>query len=498
MIHALYASVFVIAACGLSYELIAGTLASYLLGDSVLQFSTIIGAYLFAMGVGSYLSRHIRRHAVLRFIEIEIAVGLLGGFSTSLLLTAYAHSLPFRFCLYLIVFLIGVLVGIEIPLLIGILKEKVELRHLVSQVLTLDYVGALIVSILFPLYFVSHLGLVRSALVFGLANVGVACLGLWVFRESIGKRGPLHVAAAAAIVLLSAGGLYAQRIYSYAEERLYNDEIVFAKTTPYQRIVLTRYKDDLRLFLNSQLQFSTRDEYRYHECLVHPALAAIKRPRRVLVLGGGDGLAVREILKDSRVETITLVDLDPEMTALFKSHPELVAINNGSLSSDKVRIVNADAFVWLDRNDERFDFIAIDFPDPGSYSLGKLYTTAFYRLIKKRLNPGGLFVVQATSPLFARKSFWCIEKTIRSAGFKTTPMHVYVPSFGEWGFVLGGGAPYSVPEKLSAGLRYLNPQTTQSLFEFPEDMSPVAVEINQLDNQILVHYYESEWARIGE
>lgn len=498
MLQALYASVFVVAACGLSYELIAGALASYLLGDSVLQFSTIIGTYLFAMGVGSYLSRHIVRHAVARFIEIEFAVGVLGGFSSAILLLAFAHSFPLRFCLYTVVFLIGVLVGLEIPLLIQILKERVEFKNLVSQVLTLDYIGALFVSILFPLYFVSHLGLVRSALVFGLANVAVACFGLWIFRESLGRRSYLHVTGALSVLALVVGLLNAQRLYAYSEEKLYNDEIILSRSTPYQRIVLTKWKDDVRLFLNGQLQFSTRDEYRYHEILVHPALSAVKRPKEVLVLGGGDGLAVREILKDDRVGKITLVDLDPDMTNIFKTHDRLKTLNRGSLSSSKLEIINADAFVWLDQETKTFDFVIIDFPDPGNYSLGKLYTTAFYRLLKKHLNPGGLFVVQATSPLFARKSFWCINQTIQAAGWKTTPTHVYVPSFGEWGFVIGGFGAYTPPLDLPPGLKFLNLGTLKTIFDFPEDMAPVPVDINQLDNQILVRYYESEWARIGE
>lgn len=498
MVYALFASVFVIAGCGLAYELIAGALASYLLGDSVLEFSTVIGVYLFAMGAGSYLSRHIGKNLIQRFIEIELAVGVLGGFSTSIMLLAYAHSLPFRFVLYGLVFLLGMLVGLEIPLLIRILKNQMDLRHLVSQVLTLDYIGALVVSVLFPLYFVTKLGLVRSALVFGLANVGIALIALWLFRSWIGARTYLRGLATVSAILLGAGWLTADALYAYSEERLYNDEIVLAKSTRYQRIVLTRWKDDLRLFLNSQLQFSSRDEYRYHEALIHPALGAVARPKDVLVLGGGDGLAVREILRDQRVERVTLVDLDPEMTSLFSRHQELVRLNGGALSSSRAHVVNGDAFVWLDASSQTFDFIVADFPDPGNYSLGKLYTTAFYRLVNRHLNRGGLLVVQATSPLFARRSFWCIDKTMKEAGFVTTPMHVYVPSFGEWGFVVGGRAPFRSPTRLPSGLRFLTPEILPSLFQFSADMDAVPVEPNRLNNQILVRYYQEEWAKVGE
>jgi spermidine synthase len=290
----------------------------------------------------------------------------------------------------------------------------------------------------------------------------------------------------------------ADRITTMAEDGIYADEVVFARTTRYQRIVLTAWKDDLRLFLNSHLQFSSRDEYRYHEALVHPGLAARPAARRVLVLGGGDGLAVREVLKYPGVEQVTLVDLDAEMTRLFSTHPALTALNAGALTSPRVRVVNADAFVWLDRTEELFDFAVVDFPDPSSYSVGKLYTTAFYRLLARRLAPGGMMVVQSTSPLFARRSFWCIDHTVRSAGLRTFPYHLYVPSFGEWGYVLAGAGDYAPPERLPLGLRYLDAATVPDLFRFAADMRPdTTVEANRLDNQVLVRYYEQDWEAIN-
>ncbi len=258
------------------------------------------------------------------------------------------------------------------------------------------------------------------------------------------------------LALLGAGTVFADRISSAADNSLYADEVIFSRTTPYQRIVLTKWKDDLRLFLNSHLQFSSRDEYRYHEALVHPGLAALPGARRVLVLGGGDGLAVREILKYPSVESITLVDLDPEMTHLFSTHPVMSALNQHSLTTPRVHVINADAFRWLDTNTEQYDFIVADFPDPTSYALGKLFTTAFYRLAAKHLASGGLIVVQSTSPLFARQSYWCIVESVKQAGLRVYPYHVYVPSFGEWGYVIGSFAPYEPPRQLPAGLRFLS------------------------------------------
>jgi len=495
MSAALFVSVFLIAACGLIYELIAGTLASYLLGDSVFQFSTIIGCYLFAMGIGSYLSRFLYRGLVARFVSVELMVGFVGGFSSSMLFLAFAYTEAFRLVLYVVVILVGTLVGLEIPLLMRILKERFQFRELVSHVLTFDYLGALGASLLFPILLVPKLGLVRSALVFGIFNVGVALWSTYLFREQIGRTYGLRAGCFIVLAMLGAGTIFADRISSAADNNLYADEVIFSRNTRYQRIVLTKWKDDLRLFLNSHLQFSSRDEYRYHEALVHPGLAALPGARRVLVLGGGDGLAVREILKYPSVENVTLVDLDPEMTRLFSTHPVLSELNHHSLTSPRVHVINADALRWLDEHPGSWDFIVADFPDPTSYSLGKLFTTTFYRLAAKHLSAGGLLVVQSTSPLFARQSYWCIVETVKQAGLRTYPYHVYVPSFGEWGFVIGSLVPYDPPTQLPSGLKYL--ANVRELFDFPNDMTPVTAEANYLNNQILVRYYEREWKDIA-
>lgn len=496
MTHALLFSVFVIATCGLIYELLAGTIASYLLGDSVTQFSTIIGVYLFSMGLGSYLSRFVRRGLVARFVQVEILVGLLGGVSSAVLFVAFAELGGFRVVLYFWVVAIGVLVGMEIPLLLRILKDQLQFHDLVSKVLSIDYLGALVASLLFPLWLVPKLGLVRAAFLFGIANVAVALWTCRLFRSQLGAVRFLQAQALGALVLLVAGFAAADHVTDIAEAKLFTDEVIYAKTTPYQRIVLTRAKDDIRLYLNGHLQFSSFDEYRYHEALVHPGLAAVARPERVLVLGGGDGLAVREILKDDRVHAVTLVDLDPGMTGLFRDHESVSVLNGGALRSPRVQIVNEDAMLWLGRGSDTFDFVVVDFPDPSNFSVGKLYTTTFYRRLRARLAPGGLAVVQSTSPLFARQSYWCIAATLKSAGFTVTPYHLYVPSFGEWGFMLAGNGPYQVPERFPAGLRFLNVAAVRTLFEFPADMTPVEAEVNRLDNQILVHYYDAEWRKL--
>ncbi len=493
----LFITVLLVAACGLIYELIAGTIASYLIGDSVFQFSTVIGTYLFAMGVGSALSRYLNKGLIQRFIWIELLLGIIGGFSSALLMFAFAFTQGFQLVLYALVAVMGVLVGLEIPLLMRIVKDRYSFRDVIAHVLTFDYLGALGASLLFPIILVPRLGLVRSALFFGLVNAAVALWSTYLFAPQLIQKRGLRVACLLVIALLGLGTAKAKLITSTAEDNIYADEIIFSRDTHYQHIVLTRFKDDLRLFLNSHLQFSSRDEYRYHEALVHAGLAAIPAAHTVLVLGGGDGLAVREILKYPQVERITLVDLDPEMTKLFSTVPMLTELNQKSLLSSRLQVINADAFPWVDSNTDSFDFIVIDFPDPTNYALGKLYTTAFYRAVARHLSSQGYLVVQSTSPMFARDSFWCIVETIHQAGLQTFPYHVYVPSFGEWGFVLAGTHRYVPPRSLPASLRFLNSDGVPLLFQFPPDMAPIPMPANQLNTQVLVRTYENDWKDIS-
>jgi spermidine synthase len=497
MSSAIYVSVVVVATAGLVYELLAAAAASYLLGDSITQFSTVIGAYLFAMGIGSFLSRYVRRGVAARFVEVELAVGLVGGWATVLLFVAFGQTAHFRLVLYTLVTAVGILVGLEIPLLLRLLRERLAFSELVAQVLSLDYAGALLASLAFPLLLVPRLGLIRTSLLMGLANAAVGLWSTWIFRHELARPTLLRGLGVAAVVALGAGTVAAERITAWSEERLYADEIILTRSSPYQRIVLTRWADDVRLFLNGHLQFSSRDEYRYHEALVHPALAGHPAPARVLVLGGGDGLAVREILRYPGVRSITLVDLDAEMTRLFAHNELLRDLNGGALDDPRVRVVNADAFIWLQDTRETFDVAVVDFPDPHNFSLGKLYSRSFYRLLRARLAPDGVAVVQATSPMFARRSFWCVAATIRSAGLQARPYHVYVPSFGEWGFVLATAGSWTSPRAYPSGLRFLTVAGTPALFAFPPDMDAVPVEVNRLDNQILVHYYGAEWQRIA-
>ncbi|RAJ06797.1 spermidine synthase [Chitinophaga skermanii] len=492
-------SVFVIATCGLIYELVAGTLASYLLGDSVTQFSTIIGAYLFSMGIGAYFSRFFNKNLLSWFIQLEILVGLIGGISSSLLFLLFEHAASFRLILYLMVGLTGTLVGLEIPLLMNILKNRYEFKDLVSRVFTFDYIGALLASIVFPLLLVPYLGLIRTSCFFGILNVIVAIVVLVKFKSDIKWANYLKAKAISVVILLIAVFVWANEIMTFAEGQAFRDTVIYTHSSPYQRIVLTKNKHELRLYLNGNLQFSSADEYRYHEALVHPPMLYSAKHKNVLVLGGGDGMAARELLKYHDVEHITLVDLDPSMTKLFKQNSILYKLNDRSLLNPKVQVINADAFQWLKENQQQYDVVIIDFPDPGNYAVGKLYTTAFYRQLRRALHEESVVVVQSTSPYVAPKAFWCVNKTMQACGYETIPYHTYVPSFGEWGYVMASPSALQVQQdSIPSGLKYFAKDVFPQMRQFTADMDNRPVLANQLNNQVLVQYFEDEWGKYQE
>nr|WP_309756640.1 polyamine aminopropyltransferase [Flavobacterium sp.] len=491
-------AVFTIATCGLVYELVAGTLASYLLGDSVKQFSFIIGVYLFSMGVGSYFSKFLTKNMLNTFVEIEILVGLIGGLSSVVLFLLFESVYSFQFILYLLVFVTGCLVGLEIPLLMNILKDKVQFRDLVSNVFTFDYIGALLASILFPLVLVPKLGIMGTSLFFGMINVSIAIALCFLLKAELKSVYLLRTKAIGAFLILFVVYLFSNSILSYSEGKLYGENIIYSNATPYQRIVLTHNKSDYRLYLNNNLQFSSTDEYRYHEALVHPAMSMAKKVDNVLVLGGGDGLAVREILKYKDVKHVTLVDLDEGMTKMFQTNSVLTKFNANSLNNPKVEVLNKDAFVWAKNAKKQYDVVVVDFPDPSNYSLGKLYSWSFYSTLKQILTPDGVVVVQTTSPYFAPKSFWCVNKTMMEVFSQVDAYHAYVPSFGEWGFSIamnGFKTNFNTVNRQVEGLRFYNFQFDKFNY-FAKDMISKDIEINRLDNQILVRYFDEEWGKL--
>lgn len=489
-------SVFIIAICGLVYELVAGALASYLLGDSVKQFSFIIGVYLFSMGVGSFLAKYIHKDLFDSFVDVEILVGLIGGISSVVLFLVFNLTDHFQWILYLFVFLTGCLVGVEIPLLMNILKDKVVFKDLVSNVFAVDYIGALIASILFPLVLIPQLGIIKTPLFFGLINVSVAIFLSFYFSKDLKRKRFSQFKGIFSFLVLLFLFIFSDKILAYSEEKLYGENVIYTHNSPYQRIALTRNDKEFRLYLNNNLQFSSLDEYRYHEALVHPAMSMAPNIKNVLVLGGGDGFAVREVLKYKEVKDVVLVDLDGEMTDFFKRNETMVQLNQKSLSNPKVEIINQDAYMWIKNCKKKFDVIIVDFPDPSNYSLGKLYSLQFYQELKRVTRPETFISMQTTSPYFAPKSFWSIQKTVNQVFNNATAYHTYVPSFGEWGYCLVSDIPINnkIYHRLN-GLRYYDYNFNQ-LSYFSKDMKADNVEINRLDNQILVRYFDEEWGKV--
>ena len=503
--HALLlASTFVIAICGLVYELLAGTISSYLLGDSVYQFSLVIGLFMAAMGVGSFISRYINTHLLDAFIVVQLFIALVGGTSALVLFQAFALIDNYTAFLMLELLVIGAAVGLEIPLVIRILQSHQILKVNVSNVLTVDYLGALFASLLFPLVLVPQLGLIRTGVLFGLFNALVAGLAIWTFRAELHRRSVLVAGVISCTVVLSVALVKADSIMGFFESRLFAGDVIHATTTPYQRIVITRNEAAVNLFINGALQFSSLDEYRYHEALVHPIMSLSRRGHDILVLGGGDGMAVREVLKHPQVQQITVVDLDPAVTALFKQNELLRSLNSDSLNDPRVKIINQDAWQFLESQRDKYDVVILDLPDPHNLSLSKLYSRSFYTLLTQHLNADSLIVTQATSPVFATEAFWSIAKTLRAVSspfhleekLQVQPYHAYVPSFGQWGFVMAAAhLPSWDLIDLKVPTRFLDKDVLGSMIDFPPDISAIDVEINTILKHPLPKYYERGWSQ---
>lgn len=498
---------FIIAICGLIYELLVSTLSSYLLGDSVYQFSLVIGLFMSSMGIGAWFSRFIERELTRQFIRLQLLVGLLGGLSAPLLFFAFAVLGNYTAFLFIVVILLGSLLGVEVPLIIRILKQHLPLKTNVSNVFTADYIGALIAALVFPLVLMPQLGLMQSGLLIGILNTAVGLLALSVFKDKINQSRTLYHYGFALLTLLVLGFFISSSFVSRMESRLYQDKVIYAANSNYQqRLILTKRGKRLRFYINGALQFDSFDEYRYHESLIHPAMSLVRTPENILILGGGDGLGVRELLKYQTVKKITVVDLDPAVTALFKSNPILQKINNNALTHPKVTLVNQDAWKYLEQDQQLFDVIVIDLPDPNTISLSRLYSNVFYRLVKQHLAQAGVLVTQATSPLYSQKAFWSINKTLAESNpsrteikehWYTLPYHAHIPSFGEWGFILAARQPLAVKQIQLAekNYRFLEPTSLSQLFQFPKDMQKLKVEVNQLSTHPLLKYYEQGWQK---
>lgn len=481
--------------CAIVYELLISTLSSYLFGSSVLHFSLTIGLFMSFMGVGSYASKFIEEKLLDWFIGIEILIGLLGGFSGLLLYGSYSLTEYYYALAFCLIAAISIGVGMEVPLITRIIRENSRLKDALANVLAVDYAGALIASVFFPLILLPYLGVLRTAFAVGVLHLAVAAYTAFVLKEQLAHRKQHLLFSALSSLALVLGFVYSISLVGVLEQFLYQDQIVHSQQSRYQKIVLTRHKSDTRLFLDGNLQFSSLDEYRYHETLVHLPLNLVPHAENVLLLGAGDGLAVRELLKYASIKRITVVDLDPAITELARENAFLRELNGDSLRDPRVEIINEDAFEFISSNQDLYSVIIADLPDPNTLSLGKLYSKEFYFLLRKRLANDGAFITQATSPYFAREPYWCIHQTIEAVFPNVEAAQLYVPSFGIWGFHLAMNREFSFPEgKLKVPTRWLSLELLPAMTKFDADMAEVPTTLNRLDNQSLVQYYEASWA----
>lgn len=498
----LIVSIFIVGLCSIIYELLISTTSSYFLGSSVKQFSLTIGFYLASMGVGSYLSRAIKKDVLLRFIQLELVLGVLGAFCVPLIYAVFAFAgfAGTQYATLFIIILIGILTGLEVPLITTLLTQKTPEKENVSDVLTFDYLGALIATLLFPFFLIPFVGVFKTSFIFGLINIGVGVLNLYFFRDELKLKSKriLWFSFSVITLVLALMLLVSNKLLKNWNDVLYSSNVNYYTQSNYQNIVLTKNPDEFRLYLDGIIQFSSRDEYRYHETLVHLPMCMAQQPKQVLILGGGEGLAAREVLKHEAVEKITIVDLDPVLTELSSTHPEFVKLNEGVLKNSKVEIVNSDAFVFLSTTDKRFDVVIADLPEPTNESLARLYTDFFYKTLKSKLNSNGIFITQAGSTILTPKAFWCNNTTLKAAGFQhTLPLHTNIPSFGDWGFLMASDAPLSFnEEKLPKGLRFVDKNAFLFMNYFPKDLQPIATEVNNIDRLPILSYYLEEWEKL--
>ncbi|MBF0369051.1 MAG: polyamine aminopropyltransferase [Magnetococcales bacterium] len=504
-------SMFFTGASGLVAEFLLATVSTYILGSSIEQFSITFGVMLGFMGVGGWVQKFFSDSRLIeKFILLEILLAWLTGFAPLAIYTAFG-LLEDHFLLvqYFFIMGIGFLIGFEIPFVIRINEKYARtLKSNLAVVTAADYLGAFVFTFVWVYWFLGRFPLTEIGFLVAGINFFVAIITALYFAKqrlvSLKWSLLILILGTAASLLF---GYHHNRAWNLdLEQRLYEDRIVLAETTPYQRLVLTHRKrlDEYRFYINGNLQFSSLDEVRYHELLVHPVMALVESPKRVLVLGGGDGLAVRELLKYTRIEAITLVELDPRMVQLFSTHPLLTRLNQEAFRDARVRVeetpgiesdgvkgiyqetgrvdpktqlaetrwvagvevihIDADLFLNTPSADQSpWDVVIIDFPDPSSVELAKLYSKEFYLKLRRVLAPQGMVAVQSTSPYHAKEVFLTIGRTLAAAGFQTLPYHANIPSFGEWGWHLAW-IPGRLPDRISQPISQLQGWSVPTAF----------------------------------
>lgn len=547
-------TMFVTGFTGLVFEYVLSTVATYILGNSVEQFSITIGVMLLMMGLGGAAQKFISEEKmVTQFVVIEIILAVLGGFAPIIMYASFGlMDTHFALVQYFLAMAIGFLIGFEVPLAIRIGQGFTKsLPKNLAVIFSLDYVGAFVGALMFSRVLLRNFPLTEMSFILAWFNLAVAFIVFIYFcRDKSWKNILAYFAVIAVSGLVLVWGYDNNRKWNVGlEQRLYKDKIVFAKTSLYQRIVLTwnrEKNDEYRLYLNGNLQFSSLDEGRYHDFLIHVPMLFVPKDQKVkaLILGGGDGFGLRELLKYPNVQSVTLVDLDPEMVRFAGTHPVMSYINRGSFTSAKVRVIesgvvsegktkplivegprslrakrlappqhyvtdvsviNIDADKFLSEiQDTVYDVIIVDFPDPRSIELAKLYSKEFYLKLRRVLAEHGIIAVQSTSVYYSKEPFLIIGRTMKAAGFTVVPYHHEVPAFGDWGYHLLRKDRVSAQEmaaKLKAQApipvesEYITPQLIANSVDFGKTMLQSAYpnEISTLMQPKLLELYLKSW-----
>lgn len=535
-----------LACCGLVYEYLLSHYSARILGSVETVIYAIIGIMIVSMGLGAFAAKKVQ-HAFQGFVVLELVVALIGcsatlfiaaviGFSQTLpQVIADTFQLPKEVLIkgdflaslswisvklpYLFAFILGFLIGMEIPLIARI-RETIyghHLKHNAGTIYGADYIGAGVGAAIWVL-FMLHIEISQAAAFTATLNLIAGFIFLLRFKRYL-KRIKLLVAGHLLIALLivfiySFGGHWQKQM----QNMLYLDKVVYQTQTPYQNLVFTERllgggKEPIyNFYINGRLQFSSLDEHIYHEFLVHPAMQASARHDSVLIIGGGDGLALREVQK-WQPQQVTLIDLDPQLVELFKAPlqhlPQHLAEKVQSLTLDSfnqpgVEVINDDAFIAIDTllaDKKTFDTIIVDLPDPSHPDLNKVYSVNFYYRLKYLLNADGVIAIQSTSPFHAKNAFISIAKTLTEAGFITEQYHQNVPSFGEWGWTIASkaGAPVSArladKNLLEVETSWLSLELMKAAFIFNKDfyLDQEQVKVNHLGSNVLYQYHQQAW-----
>ncbi len=502
------AALFATGFSGIVAEYVLATLASHFIGDSVVQWAMIVSVMLFSMGLGSRLSKNFNKNLFIVFICAEFLLSLIVSFSALSTYSIAAFSQSVGIYIYSLSILTGLLIGLELPLAVRLNEAFTELKFNISSVLEKDYYGSLAGGLFFSFLGLPYLGLTYTPFILGSINLLVALIMLFVFPVKLKQKHVtlLSIAGLGVVATITLGAIKAEKIILYGEQVKYKDKIIFSEQTRYQKIVVTQWKNNYWLYLNNNLQYSTFDEELYHEVLVHPAMKLAPERFDILILGGGDGCAVREVLKYKDVKSVTVVDLDPKMTELASHHPAFTSVNDSSFHNSKVQIINKDGYNYMVNCEHFYDVVIIDLPDPRNIELSRLYSLEFYKMCYKHLRPKGIIVTQAGSPYYAPESFKCISKTMTAAGFSTIPMHNQILTMGHWGWQLGTKQNHSQNSIIAhlksidfsdVNTEWLNNEAIHHITSFGKDFftsQTDSIRINKVHDPVLYKYFlKASW-----